>query len=145
MCILQCFWQCVGGYCAGVVTGAMLAGYSLHTLEYVHVSVSLSHERRGDVELILVCPSGTTSVIAATRSLDKYACRHCSTLNTMLLVLYPVAFCLPIYCKPMILMVRAMKLFCSPLILAFLLSELLLIQCYLLNFECLRSIILRIC
>ena len=50
----------------------MLYGYSLHTLEYVHVSVSLTHECRGDVELVLVCPSGTTSVIAATRSLDKY-------------------------------------------------------------------------
>jgi len=49
----------------------MLAGYNLETLEYVHVSVSLSHERRGDVELVLVCPSGTTSIIGAARSLDK--------------------------------------------------------------------------
>jgi len=54
------------------VTDAMLAGYSLHTLEYVHVTVTLTHERRGDVELVLVCPSGTTSIIGATRSLDKY-------------------------------------------------------------------------
>jgi len=53
------------------VTDEMLTGYSLNTLEYVHVSVSLSHERRGDVQVILVCPSGTTSVIGATRSLDK--------------------------------------------------------------------------
>jgi len=50
----------------------MLDGYSLHTLEYVHVSVSLTHEWRGDVELVLVCPSGTRSIIGATRVLDKY-------------------------------------------------------------------------
>ena len=62
----------VGGCCVAEVADAMLAGYGLETLEYVHVSVSLSHERRGDVELILVCPSGTTSIIGATRSLDKY-------------------------------------------------------------------------
>ena len=54
----------------------MLVGYSLHTLEYVHVSVSLTHKRRGDVELVLVCPSGTTSVIGARRSLDKYVICH---------------------------------------------------------------------
>jgi len=54
----------------------MLAGYSLHTLEYVHVSVSLSHKRRGDVELVLVCPSGTSSIIGAHRSLDKYFICH---------------------------------------------------------------------
>jgi len=64
--------------CVAEVTDAMLAGYGLETLEYVHVSVSLSHERRGDVELILVCPSGTTSIIGATRSLDKYVICHMS-------------------------------------------------------------------
>jgi len=55
------------------VSRSQLSGYALHTLEYVHVLVSLSHSRRGDVQLILVCPSGTSSVIGATRKLDdKY-------------------------------------------------------------------------
>jgi subtilisin-like proprotein convertase family protein len=53
-----------------LVTESMLSGYALHTMEYVHISVSLSHSRRGDVELVLVCPSGTSSVIAATRKYD---------------------------------------------------------------------------
>ena len=48
----------------------VLRGYALRTLEYVHVIVSLSHSRRGDVNLILVCPSGTSSVIGAARRLD---------------------------------------------------------------------------
>ena len=50
----------------------MLGGYGLETLEYVHIIVALTHERRGDVEIKLVCPSGTTSVIGATRLHDEY-------------------------------------------------------------------------
>ena len=74
------------GCCITEVTDGMLAGYSLETLEYVHASVSLSHERRGDVELLLVCPSGTKSIVGATRELDKYA-RHC-LLHALLLFIY---------------------------------------------------------
>ncbi|XP_035678736.1 proprotein convertase subtilisin/kexin type 7-like [Branchiostoma floridae] len=43
----------------------------LYSLEYVLVTVSISHSSRGNLELKLVCPSGTKSVIAAPRSKDK--------------------------------------------------------------------------
>jgi len=57
--------------CLFSVSVEHLEGYSLNTLEYVHVKLTLTHERRGDVEVKLVSPSGTTSVIGATRSGDK--------------------------------------------------------------------------
>jgi len=50
----------------------MLDGYNLNTLEYVHVKITLRHERRGDVNIELICPSGTSSIIGATRKLDEY-------------------------------------------------------------------------
>ncbi|CAH1263814.1 PCSK7 [Branchiostoma lanceolatum] len=43
----------------------------LYSLEYVLVTVSVSHSSRGNLELKLVCPSGTKSVIAAARPKDK--------------------------------------------------------------------------
>ncbi|XP_078676310.1 proprotein convertase subtilisin/kexin type 7-like [Branchiostoma floridae x Branchiostoma belcheri] len=43
----------------------------LYSLEYVLVKVSISHSSRGNLELKLVCPSGTKSVIAAPRHKDK--------------------------------------------------------------------------
>ncbi len=52
------------------VTKEKLEGFNLYTLEYVHVTVTLEHSMRGDVEIHLNCPSGTRSVLAATRKLD---------------------------------------------------------------------------
>ncbi len=48
-----------------------LDSYNLYTLEYVHLVVTLTHQRRGDVETRLVCPSGTFSVLGAKRSHDR--------------------------------------------------------------------------
>jgi len=41
------------------------------SLEYVHVTVTLKHEQRGDLEIRLRCPSKTESLIGATRTQDK--------------------------------------------------------------------------
>ncbi|XP_074072858.1 proprotein convertase subtilisin/kexin type 7 [Macrotis lagotis] len=43
----------------------------LRTLEHVAVTVSISHPRRGSLELKLFCPSGMMSLIGAPRTLDK--------------------------------------------------------------------------
>ncbi|KAK2185428.1 hypothetical protein NP493_237g03008 [Ridgeia piscesae] len=53
------------------VTNATLDGYNLMSLEYVHVTVTLKHEQRGDLEIRLRCPSKTESLIGATRTQDK--------------------------------------------------------------------------
>lgn len=42
----------------------------IETLEHVAVTVTLTHRRRGNVEIVLVCPSGMTSLIGAKRTLD---------------------------------------------------------------------------
>lgn len=52
------------------VESRTLDGYQLLSLEYVQVTMTLSHERRGDLEIRLVCPSNTYSVIGAARPLD---------------------------------------------------------------------------
>ena len=44
----------------------------LRTLEHVAVTVSISHPRRGSLELKLFCPSGMMSLIGAPRSMDSY-------------------------------------------------------------------------
>lgn len=44
----------------------------LKTLEHVAVTVSISHPRRGSLELKLFCPSGMMSLIGAPRSMDSY-------------------------------------------------------------------------
>ncbi|XP_012865214.1 PREDICTED: proprotein convertase subtilisin/kexin type 7 [Dipodomys ordii] len=43
----------------------------LKTLEHVAVTVSISHPRRGSLELTLFCPSGMMSLIGAPRSMDS--------------------------------------------------------------------------
>ncbi|XP_043852862.1 proprotein convertase subtilisin/kexin type 7 isoform X2 [Dromiciops gliroides] len=43
----------------------------LMTLEHVAVTVSITHPRRGSLELKLFCPSGMMSLIGAPRTLDK--------------------------------------------------------------------------
>ena len=57
--------------CCLPVTNDTLDGYNLQSLEYVHVTVTLKHECRGDLEIRLHCPSETESMIGATRSHDK--------------------------------------------------------------------------
>lgn len=46
----------------------------LKTLEHVAVTVSITHPRRGSLELKLFCPSGMMSLIGAPRSMDSYVC-----------------------------------------------------------------------
>ncbi|KAL5020538.1 hypothetical protein ScPMuIL_003430 [Solemya velum] len=53
------------------VTEEKLRGYELNILEYVQVTVTLEHPHRGMLEIRLQCPSGTDSVIGATRSHDN--------------------------------------------------------------------------
>lgn len=43
----------------------------LKTLEHVAVTVSITHPRRGSLELKLFCPSGMMSLIGAPRSMDS--------------------------------------------------------------------------
>ncbi|XP_058519848.1 proprotein convertase subtilisin/kexin type 7 [Ochotona princeps] len=43
----------------------------LKTLEHVAVTVSITHPRRGNLELKLFCPSGMMSLIGAPRSMDS--------------------------------------------------------------------------
>uniref|UniRef100_A0A1A8PXQ5 Proprotein convertase subtilisin/kexin type 7 n=1 Tax=Nothobranchius rachovii TaxID=451742 RepID=A0A1A8PXQ5_9TELE len=45
----------------------------METLEHVTVTMTITHPCRGSVEIILVCPSGMTSVIGARRALDRDA------------------------------------------------------------------------
>lgn len=44
----------------------------LKTLEHVAVTVSITHPRRGSLELKLFCPSGMMSLVGAPRSMDSY-------------------------------------------------------------------------
>ncbi|KAI1893277.1 hypothetical protein AGOR_G00122050 [Albula goreensis] len=52
------------------VTEADLEQSGMQTLEHVSVTVTMTHPRRGEVEVTLVCPSGMTSLIGARRTLD---------------------------------------------------------------------------
>ncbi|KAJ8280231.1 hypothetical protein GJAV_G00052120 [Gymnothorax javanicus] len=52
------------------VTAADLQQSGMRTLEHVSVTVTMTHPRRGNVEITLVCPSGMTSLIGARRILD---------------------------------------------------------------------------
>ncbi|XP_030632756.1 proprotein convertase subtilisin/kexin type 7 [Chanos chanos] len=52
------------------VTAADLRQSGMQTLEHVSVTVTMTHPRRGNVEIVLVCPSGMTSLIGARRILD---------------------------------------------------------------------------
>ncbi|TSN21170.1 Proprotein convertase subtilisin/kexin type 7 [Bagarius yarrelli] len=45
----------------------------IKTLEHVAVTLTITHPRRGDIEIVLVCPSGMTSLIGAKRALDTDA------------------------------------------------------------------------
>ncbi|XP_067364102.1 proprotein convertase subtilisin/kexin type 7 isoform X2 [Channa argus] len=43
----------------------------METLEHVAVTVTITHPCRGNVEIVLVCPSGMPSVIGARRAIDS--------------------------------------------------------------------------
>ena len=49
-----------------------LSGYNLYTLEYVQVTITITHSHRGDLEIRLECPSHTDSILGAPRELDEY-------------------------------------------------------------------------
>ncbi|XP_049334610.1 proprotein convertase subtilisin/kexin type 7 isoform X1 [Astyanax mexicanus] len=55
------------------VTAADLRQSGLQTLEHVYVTVTITHPRRGNVEIVLLCPSGMSSLIGARRVLDTDA------------------------------------------------------------------------
>ncbi|XP_069470577.1 proprotein convertase subtilisin/kexin type 7 isoform X2 [Ambystoma mexicanum] len=52
------------------VTAAELEQSGMRTLEHVAVTVTITHSRRGNLEIKLFCPSGVSSLIGATRSMD---------------------------------------------------------------------------
>lgn len=43
----------------------------MRTLEHVAVTVTITHPRRGNLEIRLFCPSGMMSLIGTTRSMDS--------------------------------------------------------------------------
>ncbi|KAM4565754.1 proprotein convertase subtilisin/kexin type 7 [Odontesthes bonariensis] len=55
------------------VSAADLKQSGMETLEHVAVTVTITHPCRGNVEIVLVCPSGMTSVIGARRAMDRDA------------------------------------------------------------------------
>ncbi|XP_053308262.1 proprotein convertase subtilisin/kexin type 7 [Spea bombifrons] len=52
------------------ITSADLELSGMKTLEHVSVTVTITHPRRGDLEIRLFCPSGMSSLVGAKRSLD---------------------------------------------------------------------------
>lgn len=53
------------------VTEEVLQGYALRILEFVQVRVTVEHQYRGSLQISLVCPSGTRSVLATPRDADN--------------------------------------------------------------------------
>ncbi|CAI9722533.1 convertase subtilisin kexin type 7-like [Octopus vulgaris] len=53
------------------VTKKDLQGYVLNVLEHVLVTVNITHHFRGQLDIQLLCPSGTHSMIAPPRASDK--------------------------------------------------------------------------
>uniref|UniRef100_A0A8D2J844 Proprotein convertase subtilisin/kexin type 7 n=1 Tax=Varanus komodoensis TaxID=61221 RepID=A0A8D2J844_VARKO len=53
------------------VSESDLALSGMRTLEHVAVTVTITHPRRGNLELRLLCPSGTESLIGTARSMDS--------------------------------------------------------------------------
>ncbi|KAK3581011.1 hypothetical protein CHS0354_013905 [Potamilus streckersoni] len=56
-----------------IVTEEEIGGYDLFILENVQVTLKIIHPNRGKLNIILVCPSGTVSVIGASRPHDDSA------------------------------------------------------------------------
>ena len=55
------------------VSESEVRGYDLYVLETVYVTLTLTHPHRGHLDIQLVSPHGTISVIGAARRKDKYA------------------------------------------------------------------------
>ncbi|XP_028275295.1 proprotein convertase subtilisin/kexin type 7 [Parambassis ranga] len=55
------------------VSATDLKASGMKTLEHVAVTVTITHPCRGNVEIVLNCPSGMTSVIGARRAIDRDA------------------------------------------------------------------------
>jgi subtilisin-like proprotein convertase family protein len=55
------------------VTASDVEGYDLFVLENVQLVVTITHPIRGDIQTVVICPSGTSSVVGAYRSLDRFA------------------------------------------------------------------------
>ncbi|CAG06456.1 unnamed protein product, partial [Tetraodon nigroviridis] len=53
------------------VSAADLSQSGMRTVEHVAVTVTITHPCRGTLEIVLVCPSGMTSVIGARRVIDR--------------------------------------------------------------------------
>ena len=53
------------------VTQSMLDDANFETLEHITVRVWIEHQRRGDIEVVLVSPNGITSVLARKRRFDE--------------------------------------------------------------------------
>lgn len=63
----------IGGYALSYsyeVLTEHLIGYNLHSLEYVQVTVTIKHKQRGNLQIVLYCPSNTYSVLGAYRPKD---------------------------------------------------------------------------
>lgn len=69
------------------VSSADLNQSGMKTLEHVAVTVTITHPCRGTLEIVLVCPSGMTSVIGARRVIDRYADTHRLNMNEWTLFL----------------------------------------------------------
>ncbi|XP_070827212.1 proprotein convertase subtilisin/kexin type 7 [Chaetodon trifascialis] len=54
-----------------IVSAADLRQSGMKTLEHVAVTVTINHPCRGNLEVVLVCPSNMTSVIGARRAIDR--------------------------------------------------------------------------
>lgn len=52
------------------INGSTLAARQFHKLEHITVTVWISHQRRGDVEVSLMSPHGIRSVLATKRPYD---------------------------------------------------------------------------
>lgn len=53
-----------------VVTEENIDGLNLYILEHVQLFITITHPRRGDLEIVLICPSSTHSILATPRKVD---------------------------------------------------------------------------
>ena len=54
------------------MTASDVEGYDLFVLENVQLVITITHPIRGDIQTVVICPSGTSSVVGAYRSLDRF-------------------------------------------------------------------------
>lgn len=52
------------------ITPIMISSVSMKNLEHITVSISIDHERRGDVKVVLNSPNNIRSVMLSGRSYD---------------------------------------------------------------------------